>query len=527
MAASSNGFADTWRKANDTFLAPFVTLPNLGLAATNATIGVAARLTEQATQATNGLLGTPGEFAGQVSQRLADRCFKSASESMDFARKAIANATGQPTDTGSNQLLSATLIDKTTATAALPLFVAVESARAAAQDVPAVKDGIYSTWLALSEFLDTRSSHGVLKGDLRADTDSKIRFGFYYMGSEGPIGAVARDFHGIVGGVLALGLGDFEWLAKAAKDYWVSMEYVYDKWLADETQPLSDFPIGPILSDDARAIIRRFPRPFIKALDSGDPKLILKAIVNDSGEIFTMLRLYPSTAFRVLYDVMVFIFYAWLQVSDALDYALCELAIVDSHLTDEEKDESMERLRKTAGNATVEFEYYVPLLVPLDGTPADQVKRTSVGGELIDHHTIAQSVFLSSAINRAQAITGEIIQLRAFLWLYRDEALAREKSKQETARKFGQPAAERIEAQPLYALSDQQVAEYMKPGGGQPAGPRSPQEVKWILYQCLRLRGLLYVADKVFENEPFVSCREQPFCADYNPADVTQHAAPA
>ncbi len=518
MATSTSGFADTWRKANDTFLAPFVTLPNLGLAATNASLGVAARLTEQAAQATGGLLGTPGEFAEQVSQRLANRCFKSANDSMDTIRKAIANATGQPSDTGSNQLLSSTLIDKTTATAALPLFVAVDAARTASEDVPAVKQGIYDTWLALSKFLDTRSSHGVLTGDLRADTDSQIRFGFYYMGSEGPIGAVARDFHGIVGGVVALGLGDFEWMAKAAKDYWVSMEYVYDKWLADETQPLSDFPIGPILSDDARKIISRFPRPFIAALDTGDPKRILESIFNDAGEIFTMLRIYPSTAFRVIYDVVVFIFYAWLQVSDALDYALCELAIVDSDLSDEDKDESMERLRKTAGNATVEFEYYVPLLVPLDGTPADQVKRTSVGGQLIDHHTIAQSVFLSSAINRAQAITGEIIQLRAFLWLFRDEKLARGKSYQETARKFGEEAARRIEAEPLYALSGQQVLDYMKPAGDQADGPRTSEEVKRILYECLRLRGLLYVADKVFENEPFVVNREQPFSADYNAA---------
>lgn len=492
-----NGWSEIWRDTNNTLLAPFVALPSLGLAATNATVGATARLAEQAVRATGDTFGTTGKLARRVSERIADQTFDRARTSIDNAADAIRNASGRPTDRNSNQLLSATVLDQMTATAALPLTTGWEAALAA-RDVPAVKDGVYDFWIALSRFLDTRSSHGVLTGRQRSDTDSLIRFGFFYMTTQGPLQAVARDFRGIVGGVLALGMGDFKWLADAAKDYWVSMEYVYDKWLADETQPESDFPIGPVLAEDSKEIIKRFPRPFIEALESEDPERVLKALFDDSGEILTLLTLYPSTAFRVVYDVAKFVVKAWLEVSDSLDYALCELAIVETGtVTGEHKEIAMERLRKTAGNATIEFEYYVPLLVPFGGTPADQAHRTNVCGEKIDHYTIAQSVFRPSAIERAQAITSEVIQLRAFLWLYRDEEVAREKSFQETARKFGPEAAERIRDNPLYPLTDEEISD-LTAGASEGRGePRSAGEIKEIFYNVLRRRGLLYVSDRV------------------------------
>jgi hypothetical protein len=522
LGTDTSGFTAVWRKANDVLLAPFVAFPNLGLAAVNAAVGATARLADVAWQATGGTFGTSGKLAERVSERVAHRTLGAAKASMDIALQAIGNATGRMAGPGSNELLSSTILDKTTATAALPLLIGLDAVAAAFKDVPAIRDGAYDLWLDLSRFLDTRSSHGVLTGRQRADSDSQMRFGFIELALDGPLQAVGRDFHGIVGGVLALGMGDFNWLAQAAKDYWASMEYVYDKWLAGETQPKSDFPIGALLASEGRQIIQRFPRPFVAALESGDPLRVAKALRDDAGEITTMLSLYPFTAFQVVYDVLVFVLKAWLQVADALDYALCELAVVKSNISDADKAFAMERLRETAGNATVEFEYYVPLLVPFGGTPADQALRTSVTGKIINHHTIAQSVFEPGAIQRAQEINSEVIQMRAFLWLYRDEATARQKSYQETVRKFGQAAADRIEqawreGTALYPLSAEDVAELITPHDGSQDVPRTPREINEILYKLLRRRGLLYVSDLVCGEQPFIAEREEKFSADYRP----------
>lgn len=511
MSTDSSGFAGAWRRANGMLLAPFVVFPNLGLAAVNAMVGTTARLAERAVQATEGAFGTSGELAEKVSRRVAERTLGAAKSSMDFVLQATRNAargmSGEVTGPGSNHLLSQTLIDKTTATAALPLLAGWD-ALLAIGDVKAVREAIHELWVDLSLLLDSGSVHGVMSGRQRAKTDSKIRFGFYYMATEGPLGAVWKDFHGIVGGVLALGLGDFQWLDQGARHYWRSMEYVYDKWLAGETQPKSDFPISALLAWEARQIIQRFPWPFIFALRSGDPLRILRMLRDDAGEIANLLIFYPFTAFQVTYDVLIFVFKAWLQVADALDYALCELAIAESGISDADKDFAMERLRKTAGNATIEFQYYAPLLVPRDGTAAEQAYSTSFTGKRIDVHAIASSVFDESAIQRAQELEAEVIQLRAFLWLYRDEATARRKSYQETVRKFGQAAADRIEqalrdGTALYPLSPRDVAELTRLPDGSQGGPRTPGEIQEIFYNRLHTRGLLYVAELICGKHPF------------------------
>jgi hypothetical protein len=521
LGANNIGFAEAWRRTNDVLLAPLVVFPNLGLAAVNGMVGATARLTERAVQATGGAFGTSGKFAEQVAERVADRTLHEAKKSTEFVLQAVRNAAGGMTGPGSNHLLAKTVIDKTTATAALPLLVCWDAVLAAC-DVPAIRKTAYELWLDLSRFLDTRSTHGVLTGRQRADSDSHMRFGFIELALQGPLQAVWDDFHGIVGGILALGLGDFDWLAEGAKGYWHSMEYVYDKWLADETQPLTNFPIGELLAWEARQIIQRFPRPFVAALESGDPLRVLKALRDDAGEITTMLSLYPFTAFQVIYDVLVYIQKAWLQVADALDFTLCELAIVESNISDKDKNFAFNLLYKTAGNATQEFEFYVPLLVPRDGTPAEQAFRTSVTGKVINHHTIAKSVFDLAAIDRAQEINSEVVQMRAFLWLYRDEATARQKSYQETVRKFGQAAADRIEqarrdGTALYPLSAEDVAELITPHGGSPNVPRTPREINEILYYLLRRRGLLYVSDLVCGPQPFIAEREEKLSAEYRP----------
>ena len=524
MTTDKSGLAAAWRRTNDLLLAPFVVFPNLGLAAINGMVGATARLTERAVQATGGAFGIPGAFAERVSGRVADRTLHAAKVSTDFVGQAVRNAAGGMTGPGSNELLAKTVIDKTTATAALPLLTGWDAVLAA-RDVPAIRHAARELWIDLNLFLDTRSSFGVLKGRERAASDSLIRFGFLYMATEGPLGAVWRDFHGIVGGVLALGMGDFQWLAEGAKGYWHSMEYVYDKWLAGETQPKMNFPISALLAWEARQIIQRFPWPFFEALRSGDPLRVLQMLRANAGEITTLLSLYPFTAFQVTYDVVVFILKAWLQVADALTYALCELAIVESDISDADKEFALKRLKETAGNATMEFQYYVPVLVPRDGTAADQAHPTNFAGEPIHYpYTIAPSVFDESAIRRAQELNFAVIQLRAFLWLYRDYETALQKSYQETVRKFGQAAADRIAKAwndgtafyyPRTPEAKAELLELIRPRDGSHDVPRGPQEIKEIFYELLHYRGLLYVADLVCGIDPYRPEREERHSADW------------
>ena len=76
------------------------------------------------------------------------------------------------------------------------------------------------------------------------------------------------------------------------------------------------------------------------------------------------------------------------------------------------------------------------------------------------------------------------------------EKVAREKNYKETIRKFGHPAAERIERSPMYPPTAEQVAALVKDG------PRPQKEINEIFVNLLRKRGLLYVADIVASHPP-------------------------
>jgi len=176
---------------------------------------------------------------------------------------------------------------------------------------------------------------------------------------------------------------------------------------------------------------------------------------------------------------------------DAQKYALCELAIMESQLANDAKDAALAALRKTAPNTIIEYEYYVPLLVPFDGTVADKVYRRNAAGEIIDTHTVVPSVFKHIAMDIAQSLCSEVISLRSFLWLYGDEQMAREKNYRETARKYGPGVAQRVAEHPRYPLRPEQVAELTQ------TGPRAPAAVAAILEGLLRERGLGDVADRI------------------------------
>ena len=152
--------------------------------------------------------------------------------------------------------------------------------------------------------------------------------------------------------------------------------------LHGDAQPDSDFPISAVLADLSRTTIRHYPAPFVQALESGDTLQVIRAVLENWGEIATLLLLFPYVEFRVVYDVLVFVLKAYFEVGDAQGYALCELAIMESALSNEEKDESLSLLRKTAPNSTVEFEYYVSLLVPIDGSLEDQAFHRNAANEI-------------------------------------------------------------------------------------------------------------------------------------------------
>ena len=489
--AESPMFSRLTNTVNDALLAPLIALPNIGLAAINATVGGTARLAESAARVASGTsLGTLAEAAEDLSKRVADRALDAAKESTEMATDAVAKIIGGGGDESANTLLARTLLERTTATGALPLAAAVDAVRAA-RKIEALRGAGEGIWELFSRLIDPLSKKGVLPGEIGAKTAAEARFGFFYMTTQGPLEAVAQDIRGITGGGMALALGDFDWLAEALPRYRRSMEYVHDKAEHDEVQPESDFPIGESLAESATSTVEDFPDELTEALETDDAMEVLTSLFKQPGEIATLLFNYPNVEFRVVFDVLKFTLEAYFEAADAERYSLCELAIMESSLSNEEKDECFEELRETAPNTTIEFEYYVPLLVPKDGKPEDRVFRRTAGGEIIDHGAVAESVFEPRAIDRAQAICSELLSYRPFLWLYRDEKLARQKNRSETVRKFGAEAAQRIEDEPLYPLTDEEVAELTE------GGPRPKAELNRILVEQFRERDLDQVADRV------------------------------
>jgi len=326
---------------------------------------------------------------------------------------------------------------------------------------------------------------------VRADTAARSRFGFYDMTTNGPVEAVARDAGGVIGGLLALALGDTDWLAQGLKRFYVSAEYVHEKVEHGEVGPHTDIPISVSLGQYGTTIIEKFPEAFVQALESGDLLGVIRAYLKEPGKVTTLFALYPTFTFKVLYDVTIFMGKALLDGPDAQKYALCELAIMESRLTNDEKDAALVELRKTAPRTIIEYEYYVPLLVPFGGTVQDKAYRRNAAGEIIENHTTVPSVFKQIGMDIAQSLCSEVISLRSFLWLYGEQQVAREKNDRETARKYGPDVAQRIAEHPRYPLRPEQVAELI------PAGSRAPAAVAAILEGLLRERGLHDIADRI------------------------------
>jgi hypothetical protein len=296
----------------------------------------------------------------------------------------------------------------------------------------------------------------------------------------------------MVGGLAALFIGDPRQLAQGSRAFKSSMEYVFEKFLHGEVQPASDFPLKRELADTAVEVVERFPERFVQALDGGNATEIGAAYLAQMSDVNSFLLNYPKATYHVLTGVSKFIFEGiFVQVEDGYAYPLNELSIFGSRLSHEEKDWAHEELRKTAPKSIVAFEYYIPLLVDMLGNVAEKSYRRDAAGEIINDRTGSPSIFPMRSIHLAQSIHAELSCLPSLMWLYGDEKAAREKNLEESTRKFGPIAAQRIAEHPMFPLSPAEIADLTR------SGPRTPQQVEETLDYVMRVRGLIAMANGI------------------------------
>ncbi len=483
MNSTESPWTQFAKSANNALLAPVTILANTGLAAVHAAIGGAAKVSEVATRAAVAGRLPMAEAAEDITSSFTDHLAQGSRQGIERAVDNICQAIDGNPNGSANRLLARTLLDDSARTAVLPVSAVASATIGRAWFKSALE--------LMSRGLDTLSAEGVLPDPITQKLAAQLRAGMIECAFGGPLGAITRDFSGMAGGLVALLLGDTTRLAGGAQAFRGSMQYVYEKKLQGEVQPESDFPIKEKLVEHATAVIERYPEKWVEALKREDLWDIATAYLRNPVAANTLILRYPRATYQVLTGVMVFVgLHGFFQVEDSYSYSLCELAIIDSRLADEEKDWALERLRKTAPKSSVGYEYYIPLLVPFDGEVKDKAYRRDAAGEIIDDRGSSPSVFPKRSIELAQALTSELVSLRALLWLYGDEQTAREKNQRETTRKFGPGPARRIEENPRFPLTLEEIGELS-------SGRRTPQEVDGILDDVLRDRGLLTIADAV------------------------------
>jgi hypothetical protein len=476
-------------RVNDVLLAPFVVAANAGVAALHATLAVAAVATDLAARAVEASRLPPVAAAAGACKSAAAAVLD---ESLTGLYRATANARDAVAGDGersANQRLAGALLDDALGAASLPWSAAWE----AATEQEEVRQAAFWAFRLLSGALDPWSRGGVLPDPTAQELSARTRLALAQALIGGPFSAVLRDWKGMAGGLAALMLGDPSRLAKGARDFRGSMEYVYEKKLHGQCQPQSDFPFREQLAEHATQIVERFPYPFVEALDRGHPGEIAGAFWRHLGDVNTLILRYPLATYHVLAGSSTFVFLGnFLDVGAAYRYALCELAIMESRLASADKDWAHdELLRKTAPKTIVSNEYYIPLIIPCAGEVREKAYRRNAAGEIINDHTTTPSVFPRSAIELGQAIHSELTSLPALLWLYGDEPVAREKNLRETTRKFGPGPARRIAEQPLFPLRSEQIAQLTR------SGPRTREEIDRTLDRLLREHGVPVLAEGV------------------------------
>jgi len=492
---------------SNAMLTPMIVLPNTGLSLAQTTLGKTGQMAEAAA-------GMAGPFAGyfkRFSQKVAERALQEARDSVEIAKQAIENGFNQDPDQNQkpshqsdqlhwipaeeckqdqNHLLALTLIDKGLAAAFLPLLIASDSL-AAMMHVPLIRDSLTRTGKGFSELLDRFSTEGVIPEEVDADVNASVRWAYITMLQDGPMKAIGRDFRGLFGGFFALALGDPTWLHNGLLGYRDSIEYIFEKYLDGKITPTGDFPFDYKIGPQTQRSIQDFPEQFVVALASKDPVKIGTTFFKEIGPVSKIIPNWLETFYLNMKGFPPAVFASLFTVPGAQSYALCHLAIHQSQLTAQEKTEALAELRKAANPTVVTFQYYMPMLVPFNGTLADKAVQMDVNGKPIQDRSVARSVFMKTAIQKSQDANTALFSLRSIIWLYGDEALGRKMNEKETFYKFGPKVADRIKHEDPYPLANQEAASLTK------KGPRTQAEVKQILVSMMRKRGLGFVANQL------------------------------
>lgn len=392
------------------------------------------------------------------------------------------------------QLLSHSLLGGLTRALLAPMFLVVDFAGALCTTSP-TREWLTPLGVWVSGAIVRRPNGGVLPGRVGAMAIARTHLGFFHMvWSATP--AVMNNNQGIVGGLVALLLGDSDWLGDALWQMREYADYVHEKEREGELGPRSNMPFGRPMVETTGAIVAGYPAATVEAIRTRGFLDGLRAWWRDRAAVNRYLRLYIPFTTSMMADVQTFFSRGLLDAADAQTVTLCEWAVMSSGLPDDQKDAALLDVQAAASASIVEFEHYVGLVLPFDGALDEKAIRRSASGALLDTHTVVPSILDRHAVHVAQSTNAEAYALRTFLWLYRDEAVARAVNHRETERKFGPEVARRIAQSPRYPLESWET-ETLTAGGR-----RAADEVDRVLLEALRGRGLGDWAERVAAHGP-------------------------
>ncbi len=478
-----------FRRAGAVILAPAVILVNGGFAAVHALVGgLAGGLGAGAILLHRLGLG-PAAAVVDWMRRVTATARDDRSAATALVASAWAAVAGGPGPVPPRQWLSGTVLGGTARLLCAPLAAAYALGAALISTQPTER------WAAAvgrraSRLIRGLCAPGVLEGAVGDLAVARTQFAFFVMLESGSR-TILLNFQGMCGGMLALLLGDPDWLAEGMHRLRGAADYVHEKERNGELGPRSRMPFSRAMVQSAAGVLEAYPAEVVRVMRTRGFAEGARAYWRDRARVNRMLALYFVFTGYTLRDVSWFFTRGLFDAPDAQRLTLCELAVIGSALPDEEKDAGLLDVQATAPSAIVEFEHYVGLVLPWDGTLADKAIRRSASGGPLDTGTVVPSILDRHAVHVAQSTNAEAYALRTFLWLYRDETRARDTGRRETARKFGPAVAARIDAKPLYPLEPWEV-DALTAGG-----PRPRAEIDAILLDALRRRGLAAIADRI------------------------------
>jgi hypothetical protein len=477
------------RRAGLALLAAIVAVPNLAFWAIHGAIGgVSLVLGAVATLLDRAGL-TPAAALADWMRRLRDRARDDRSAAATLLESAWAAVGGGRGAVRPRGWLSHTVLGNGMRLLVWPVRALVALA-VAVSSVPPTRRWMAAAGRLTSRVIDRASLPGVLPGRTGALAAARTRWGFFVAMASGTR-AILRNSEGMLGGCAALLLGDPDWLADAMYRMRGYAAYVEEKERHGELGPRSRMPFSRAMVRDALEIVEIYPADIVEAMRSHTFAEAMRACWTSRARVGRMIWLYFPYTIHTILVVSKFIKRGMFDAREAQAVILCEAAVMTSALSDDEKDAALADIQATAPSSIIEFEHYVGLVVPCDGTPAERAIRHSASGAPLDTHSVNLSIFDRHSICVAQSTHAEACALRTLLWLYRDEATARGVNGRETARKFGPPVAARLAEAPMFPLEPWEV-EALAAGGVRPR-----LEVDAILLRSLRSRDLGAIAERV------------------------------